>query len=128
MITSNPDADRNAAEDVLDVKMTWPRAMQTRDAALFDRILSNTFSFRAHGRLYDKDEYIPDRMGRREEVKLARYSNVVLQVFGSLAVYSVELATAAGGDNQTWYGTWADVLPSRGGRWKIGASYLISER
>ena len=49
LITSNPDADRREAEAILEVKVSWPRAMQTKDASLFDRILARVFTFREAG-------------------------------------------------------------------------------
>jgi hypothetical protein len=55
--------------------------MQTKDAALFDRILARGFTFReADGRPLRKDAYIRDRVQQSETVAAARYENVVLQV------------------------------------------------
>jgi Domain of unknown function (DUF4440) len=71
----------------MQVQISWPRAMQTKDAALFDRIQSRHFTFReADGRLYERDAYIRDRVARPETVASARYENVVLQIFGELAL------------------------------------------
>lgn len=130
LISSNPEADRNEAAAILELKVAWPRAMQTKDEASFNRILSNDFTFRAHGQLLDRNAYIRDRMRRREQVASARYQDVVLQIFGSTAVltYNVDLVTTAGDSRETWHGTWADVFVREAGRWKIGASYLINER
>jgi ketosteroid isomerase-like protein len=132
LITSNQASDRREAEAILEVKVSWPRAMQTKDAALFDRILARGFTFReADGRLLERDAYIRDRVQRSETVAAARYENVVLQVFGQLAVLSyrnVVSGTDAGGRPETWHMSWVDVFVHEGGRWKIGASHLIGER
>jgi hypothetical protein len=130
LITSNLNAERQEAESILDVKVAWPRAMSTKNEALFNRILSHDFTLRAHGQLYERDAYIRDRMLRPERVESARYDNVVVQIFGSMAVltYNVVLVTKAEGVREMWHGSWADVFVRERGRWKIGASHLISER
>jgi Domain of unknown function (DUF4440) len=132
LITRNPEADRREAEAILEVKVSWPRAMRTKNAALFDEILARTFTFReAGGRLLERDAYIRDRVHRAEAVAAARYENVVLQFFGQLAVLSyrnVVSGTDAGGKPETWHMSWGDVFVREEGRWKIGASHLVSER
>lgn len=132
LITNNREADRREAEAILEVKVSWPRAMQTKDAALFDRILARAFTFReADGRLLERDAYIRDRVQRSETVAAARYENVVLQLFGQLAVLSyrnVVSGTDAGGKPETWHMSWVDVFVREDGRWKIGASHMVSER
>lgn len=132
LITNNPEADRREADAILEVKLSWPRAMQTKDAALFDRILARTFTFReADGRLLARDAYIRDRVQRSETVAAARYENVVLQVFGQIAVLSyrnVVSGTDAGGKPETWHMSWVDVFVREDGRWKIGATHMVSER
>jgi hypothetical protein len=130
LITGNITADRREAEAIMDVKVAWPRAMRTKDEALFKRILSDAFTFRAHGRLYERDAYIRDRMSRQERVEAAGYANVVLQVFGTMALltYNVSLVTNPGGTRETWHGTWADVFVRYRGRWQVRTSHLISER
>jgi len=73
LITSNPDADRPEAEAILEAKVSWPRAMQTKDAFLFDRILARGFTFReADGRLLERDAYIRDRVRRAETRRLSQ--------------------------------------------------------
>ena len=132
LITTNPEADRRAADAILEVKLSWPHAMQTKDAALFDRILARTFTFReADGRLLARDAYIRDRVQRSETVAAARYENVVLQLFGQIAVLSyrnVVSGTDAGGKPETWHMSWVDIFVREDGRWKIGASHMVSER
>ena len=131
LITRNPEADRQEAEAILEVKVSWPRAMRTKDAALFDEILARAFTFReADGRLLERDAYIRDRVHRAEAVAAVRYENVVLQFFGQLAVLSyrnVVSGTDAGGKPETWHMSWVDVFVREDSRWKIGASHLVSE-
>ena len=130
LITGNVTADRREAEAIMDVKVAWPRAMRAKDAALFKRILSDAFTFRAHGRLYERDAYIRDRMTRQERVEAAAYDNVVLQIFGptALLTYNVSLVTNPRGTRERWHGTWADLFTRERGRWQVRASHLISER
>jgi ketosteroid isomerase-like protein len=132
LITSNREADRREAEAILEVKVSWPRAMQTKDASMFDRILARDFTFReADGRLFERAAYIRDRIQRSETVASARYENVVLQLFGNMAVMTyrnVVSGTDADGKRETWHMSWADVFVREDGRWKIAASHMVSER
>lgn len=132
LITSNREADRREAEAIVEVKLSWPRAMQTKDTSMFDRILARNFTFReAGGRLFERDAYIRDRVQRSETVVSARYDNVVLQLFGPIAVMTsrnVVSGTDAAGKRETWHMSWADVFVREDGRWKIAASHMVSER
>jgi len=132
LITSNREADRREAEAILEVKISWPRAMRTKDASLFDRILSGTFTFReADGRLLARNAYIRDRVERPETVAAAKYENVVLQLFGHTAVMTyrnVVSGTDAAGKREIWHMSWTDVFVREDGRWRIAASHMISER
>ena len=132
LITNNPEADRRQAAAIMQVQLSWPRAMQTKDAALFDRILSRNFTFReADDRLYERDAYIRNRVERPETVASARYENVVLQIFGEIAVLSCRNVVAgsdADGKPETWHLSWAGVFTLEDAQWKIRASHLVSER
>jgi ketosteroid isomerase-like protein len=132
LITDSPEADRREAAAIIQVQISWPRAMQTKDAALFDRILSRQFTFREpDGTFYGRDAYIRDRVARPETVASARYENVVLQIFREIAVLScrnVVAGTDAGGKRETWHLSWAGVFAREDGQWKVRASHLVSER
>ena len=131
LITRDPESDRREAEAIMQVKISWPRAMQTKDAALFDRILARGFTFReADGTLLQRDAYIRDRVGSTETVGSVRYENVVLQPLGEMAVLSyrnVVSGTDAGGNRATWHMSWIDIFIREEGRWKIAASHLIGK-
>src|ERR1041385_5061756 len=47
LITANLEADRGDAEAIIRLRAKLPQAVQTKDAALFDRILARDFTFRA---------------------------------------------------------------------------------
>jgi ketosteroid isomerase-like protein len=132
LISDHPDSDRGAADAIMRVKTDWPRAMQTKDEALFRRILSPQFIFReADGTLYERDAYIRNRVESRERVVAVRYENVVLQLFGRLALLTYQNIldhTDASGKPDTLHLSWADVFAEEDGGWKIRASHLISER
>jgi hypothetical protein len=132
LITDHPEAHRREAEAIMRVKLGWPRAVQTKDPAVFNRILARGFTLREpDGRLYERDAYIRDRVESREAVKAVRYENVVLQFIGDVAVMSyrnVLRHTNADGTPDTLYLSWLDVFVREQGEWKIGASHLISER
>jgi hypothetical protein len=131
LITENPEDDRRDAEAIMRVKVAWPRAMQTKDRALFEEILARGFTFRASGGLLEREAYIRDRVERPEAIGSVRYENLVLQFFGRVAVLTyrnIVNVTAATGKAETWYLSWADVFVQERGKWRIGASHLISEQ
>jgi hypothetical protein len=131
LITDNPEEDRRDAEAIMQVKVAWPRAMQTKDRALFERILARGFTFRASGGLLEREAYIRDRVERPEAIGSVRYENLVLQLFGRVAVLTyrnIVNVTAATGKAEKWYLSWADVFVQERGKWRIGASHLISEQ
>lgn len=132
LITSDAKRDRPDAAEIMRVKADWPRAMQTKSEALFDSILARSFTFRAEGQWHERDAYIRDRVGSVETVDLARYENLVLQIFGDVAVLTyrniISGTDGATGLPETWHYSWADVFVREDGKWKIGGSHLISER
>ncbi len=132
LITDNAKRDRPAASEIMRVKAEWPRAMQTKDKALFESILARSFTFRAEDEWYERDAYIRDRVGSEETVETVRYENLVLQLFGEVAVLTyrniVSGVDGATGLPEIWHYSWADVFLLEDERWKIGGSHLISER
>lgn len=131
LITDHSDARRGDAESIVRLKMEWPRAMQTKDEASFNRILARDFTFRGEQEFYGRDDYIRDRVGNNEVVASAQYENLVLQFFGDAAVLTyrnVVKITDAGGEPETLHMTWADIFVKEGSQWKIGASHLIETR
>jgi hypothetical protein len=132
LVTDQPEVHRREAAAIMRVKLDSPRAMQTKDPAVFNRILARGFTLREpDGTLYERDAYIRDRVESRETVKAVRYENVVLQFIGEVAVMSyrnVLRHTDADGSPDMLYLSWLDVFVREHGAWKIEASHLISER
>lgn len=132
LIAADSAAYHQRAEAVMAVKLAWPLAVRTKDAALFDRILARDFTLReADGTLYDRKAYIRDRVHSPEQVVAVRYENVVLQFFGPLALLTYRNVLdhrAPTGRPDTLRLTWADIFVEENGNWRIGASHLIDER
>jgi Domain of unknown function (DUF4440) len=132
LIASDTEAERQRADAVMAVKLSWPLAIRTKDAALLDRILARDFTLREpDGTLYRRAGYIRARVESRERVVSVRYENVVLQFFGPLAVLTYRNVldhVAASGRPDTLSLTWADIFVQENGQWRIGASHLIDER
>ena len=131
LITNDPERDRLDAADIMRVKAAWPRAMQTKDKALFESILARDFTFRAEDEWYERDAYIRNRVESHERVMAVRYENLVLQSFGQLAVLTyrnVVKHTDATGKPDTLHLSWADIFVREQGTWRIRASHLISLR
>ena len=105
--------------------------MQTKDAALFDRILARGFTFRAADEFWNREQYIRTRVETPETVGAARYENVVLQLFGEMAVSTyrnvVQLKDESGRPN-TLYMSWASVYVKEDGEWKVRAVHLVDKK
>jgi Domain of unknown function (DUF4440) len=131
LITDDPDARRGDAEAIMRLKIEWPRAMQTKERAAFDRILAQGFTFRSERYFYGREDYIRERVGSKREVVSAQYENVVLQFFGEIGVLTYRNTVRMkdeSGNPQTLRMSWADTFVKEDGEWKIGGSHLIESR
>jgi ketosteroid isomerase-like protein len=129
VVAEDPEAVRADAAAIMRVKAAWPLAMQTKDEALFERILARDFTFRAEEEFRNRADYIRDRVNPAgETVAAARYENLVLQFFGDVALLTYRNAidiTRVGGTPATLRLSWADVYVREQGEWKIGGSHLV---
>jgi ketosteroid isomerase-like protein len=131
LITADLEADRGDAEAIIRLRAKLPQAVQTKDAALFDRILARGFTFRAADEFWNREQYIRARVEEPETVGPARYENLVLQLFGEVAVSTyrnIVQLTDASGKPETLYMTWASVYVKEDGEWKIGAVHMIDKK
>jgi ketosteroid isomerase-like protein len=131
LITDKLDADRVEAEAIMRLRAKLPLAVQTKDAALFNSILARDFTFRAADEFWNREDYIRNRVEESETALSAHYENVVLQLFGDVAVSTYRNAIELN-DNRGKAGTLqitlASVYVKADGRWKIGAVYLINKK
>jgi hypothetical protein len=58
LITDDAERDRPEATELMRVKADLPRAVQTKDKALFESILARDFTFRGEDQWYERDAYI----------------------------------------------------------------------
>ncbi len=130
LIADDIDARRSDAEAVMQVKMELPRAVQTKEADRFERILARNFVFRAADQFYGRADYIRERANNKDTVMTADYENVVLQFIGDLAVltYRNIVVLEPGGPENTAHMTWADILVKEDGQWKFIAVHLIDSK
>jgi ketosteroid isomerase-like protein len=131
LITDNLEGDRAEALAIMQLRAKLPLAVQPKDAALFDRILAPRFIYRAEDEFWNREQYIRDRVEEPEKVESARYENMVLQVFGDIAVSTyrniVQLKDSSG-KPATLHMTWASVYLKENGEWKVGAVHLIDTK
>ena len=131
LITDSIEADRGDAEAIMRLRGKLPLAVQTKDADLFDRILARGFTFRAADEFWNREQYIRSRVEEPEKVGSARYENLVLQLFGEVAVSTyrnvVQLRDASG-KAETLHMTWASVYVKEDGEWKVGAVHMIDKK
>jgi ketosteroid isomerase-like protein len=132
LITDNVQAHRADAKAIMQVKINFPLAMQTKDEALFNRILAKDFTFRGEDEFYGREDYIRDRVGNNEVVASAQYENLVLQFIAhniALLTYRNTIKIKdADGKPQTLNMSWADTYVKEDGDWKIGVVHLIDLR
>jgi ketosteroid isomerase-like protein len=131
LITADLEADRADAEAIMRLRAKLPQAVQTKDAALFDRILARGFTFRAADEFWNREQYIRARVKEPETVGAARYENLVLQLFGDVAVSTyrnIVQLTDPSGKPETLYMTWASVYVKEDREWKIGAVHMIDKK
>jgi ketosteroid isomerase-like protein len=131
LITDDFDADRVEVEAIMRLRAKLPVAVQTKDAALFNSILGRDFTFRAADEFWNREDYIRNRVEESETVLSAQYENVVLQLFGDVAVSTyrnaIELKDKSGKAARLQM-TWASVYVKEDDHWKIGAVHLIDKK
>ena len=128
LITDNVDGQRADAEAIMQAKTEWPRAMQTKERADFDKVLGRGFTLHESSGFMDRQAYIDNRVGDPTKVKSAVYENLVLQIFPDHALLTYHnLVEDEPGGPTAWKGgmTWLDIFVKEDNRWKIGASRMI---
>ncbi len=124
------EARKAEAEAVMQVKIELPRAVQTKEADRFERILAREFVFRANDQFYDRADYIRERANNKDTVMTADYENVVVHFMGDIALvtYRNIVVMEPGGPEHTAHMTWADILVKENGQWKFRAVHLIDSK
>ena len=103
-------------------------AMQTKDSALFNEAVAKNFTFRAEDEFYNRDDYIKDRIAGRWNVDTVRYQNLVLQLFGNIAMLTyrnVLNGTDDFGKPDTEYYSWGEIFIKENGKWKVASLHQI---
>lgn len=124
---------RSDAEQILSVKRKWPLAMQSKNAAEFDSILSKNFMFQGGNSVYNRKDYIKDRTSPGEWIiTFVKYENLTLQFIGERGILSyinhVTNKNQKTGDIEIEHMTWVDIYILEDGKWKIGAALPIDYR
>ncbi len=132
LITNNRDLDSINAIKILQLKRSFPMAMQKKDRKLFESILADSFTFHAENQFFArKADYINDRVNSTWTIDTVRYQNLVLQLFGETAVLTyrnVLKGTDNSGKPDIEYYDWADIYVKENGNWKIGGVHEIESR
>ena len=133
LISPNAEAQRADAEAVMRVKKNFPLAVQTKDRALFEKILARDFVFRGESGMLDREDYINDRTNpSRGKVLTADYENIALQFFAEIAVMTyrnlVKSTDSKGQPDPPEYISWADIYVRENGEWKIGSVHVVDVR
>ncbi len=131
LITNNITKDSANAIEILKVKRNWPLAMQRKDSSLFEKILATSFTFRADGDFFNRNDYINDRIHGTWTIDTVRYENMVLQFFKDVAILTyrntLNGTDKAGNPNIEHY-SWADIYCREDNQWKILGSHLIEAK
>ena len=121
------------AEQILRVKRKWPLAMQSKNPAEFDSILSKNFIFPGRNSFYNRNDYIKDRTSQGEWiVTFVKYENVTLQFIEEKAIMSyvnhVTNKSKKTGNIEYEHMSWIDIYILEDGKWKIEAAFPIDYR
>jgi len=124
---------KSDAEQILKVKRKWPLAMQSKNPAEFDSILSKSFTFKGTDSLYNRHDYIKNRTSQHEWIiTFVKYENVTLQFFGDTGILSyinhITNKSLKTGNIEYEHITWVDIYIMEEGKWKIGAAHAIDYR
>ena len=133
LVSAHPDRERADAEAIMLVKRDFPLAVQTKDRAIFERILARDFVFRGEPGVMDRETYIGNRTGAGfGRVYRVDYQNVALQFFGDTAVMPYRNVVQNVDDQERRdvdeYIDWADIYVKEDGAWKIASVHVIDYR
>jgi hypothetical protein len=124
------EATKAEAEPVMQVKIELPRAVQTKEADRFERILARDFVFRANEQFYGRADYIRERASNKDTVMTADYENVVLHFIGDICFANVSQHCRDGAGRPRAHRSY-DVgghLVKENGQWKFRAVHLIDSK
>lgn len=132
LISANKTLDGANAVEILELKRKLPLAMQRKDSALFESILSENFTYRGEDEFYNnKEDYIHNRIHATWTIDTVRYRNLVLQFFDGIAILTYR-NTLKGTDDKgkadIEHYSWADIYVKENGKWKIKAIHEIESR
>ncbi len=132
LITTNKSLDSADAVEILKLKRKLPLAMQRKDSALFESILSNDFIYRGEDEFYkNKEDYIRNRIHASWTIDTVKFQNLVLQFFDGVAILTYRNAlkgTDEGNRANIEHYSWADIYVKEGGKWKFKGIHEIESR
>lgn len=132
LISNNLKQDSIDAIEILKVKRNLPLAMQKKEKAIFESILSKNFTYRGEDEFFkNSKDYIQNRVNATWTIDTVRFQNLTLQFFGEIAVLTYRNTLGGTDDNGRFdienY-TWADIYVKENGKWKIEAIHEIESR
>lgn len=129
LITDGTESHKADAKEILTTKRNWPLAMQTKDSVLFNSILSKNFTFSGGSHIYNRADYIADRITPSSwKITHVTYENMALQFFGEYALLTYKNIVEnkdSSGAVEIEHITWADMYVKENGKWKIRAAHVI---
>lgn len=132
LITNNLPLDSIQAIEIFKLKRSLPLAMQRKDSALFESILSGDFTYRGEDEFYkNKEDYIHNRVNAHWTIDTVKYQNLVLQFFDGTAILTYRNTLNGTDDNgrpDIEHYSWADIYKKENGKWKIKGIHEIESR
>ncbi len=132
LVSNNISADSINSIEILKLKRNLPLAMQRKDSALFESILSGSFTYRGEDEFYkNKQDYIHNRIYATWTIDTVKYQNLVLQFFGEIAIMTyrnILNGTDEQGKPDIEKYSWVDIYAKENGIWKIQAIHEIESR
>ncbi|MEO6542207.1 MAG: nuclear transport factor 2 family protein [Ferruginibacter sp.] len=122
LVSNDIARDSSNAREIVQAKVILPLAMQKHDPKLFDSTLANGFVYRGEEALFNRIEYIQDRVNAKWMISDARYENMVIQFidnYGILTYRNKITEKDEFGKDRLYLWFWTDIWVIEGGRWKL---------
>lgn len=130
LILNSAENRKTDAEEILRLKSKWPQIMQSPTITGFDTILSKDFTFVDNGHLFNRRDYIENRVKLSDwKITFVKYDNLNLQFFENIALLTyrnhVKNQNIKTNAIEIEHISWSDIYVKESDRWKIRSAHVI---
>ncbi|HMC57260.1 MAG TPA: nuclear transport factor 2 family protein [Gemmatimonadaceae bacterium] len=122
-VTTSGSADSDR-QQIAALEEDWIKAVITRDAAAFDRLLHATFTYTEDGKIYSRAQLISDVQTTADTVTSGRNEDMSVRVSGTVGIVTgwLVLVGRGGGNAFERRYRYTDTWVKDGGRWRAIAA------